>query len=500
MTGKVYLVGAGCGAADLITLRGLELLRRCDAVAYDALLDPALLDAAPQADRYPVGKRSGQHSATQPEINALLVSLAQAGKTVVRLKGGDPYVFGRGGEEAQALLAAGVPFEVVPGISSAIAIPALAGIPVTHRGLSRSVHIVTAHTADTADGLPAYFDDLARLPGTLVFLMGLEKLERITARLLAAGKGSDTPAAVLSGGNAAHPATVRGTLSDIAARARAAGVRPPAVILVGGTAGMDLSPAAGGPLAGARVGLTGTDAVTGKLRAGLEGWGAETFPAVRAAVEALPLPEKLGALLDGSPRWLVFTSANGVEVFSRRLAEERIDRRRLASCRFAVIGPATGRAMERLGLYADLCPDIATTRSLGEALLGAVRPGEEICLLRSRRGTPELAELLWGAFPVRDIPLYDVAPDPQSVEAARPRLAGADYLTFSSAGGVEMFFQAHGAIPEGAVCVCIGPVTERALRARYSGPVLTAAEISAEGILTAILKEDRGRFESARSH
>lgn len=241
MSGTVYLVGAGCGRADLITVRGLRLLERCDAVVYDDLIDPALLDAAPaQALRLYMGKREGQHSASQEAICARLVELAREGRQVVRLKGGDPFVFGRGGEEVLALMAAGVPFEVVPGVTSPIAIPALAGIPVTHRGLSQSLHIVTAHTADTEDGLPAYFDQLAALPGTLVLLMGLSRLERITRRLMAAGKPAETPAAVLSGGNAPHPAAVRGTLEDIAAKARAAGVQAPAVIVVGDVAALEL--------------------------------------------------------------------------------------------------------------------------------------------------------------------------------------------------------------------------------------------------------------------
>lgn len=241
-SGTVYLVGAGCGDAGLITVRGLRLLQNCDVVIYDGLIAPELLDAVPaQARRLYMGKREGKHSASQPEICARLVELARAGKTVVRLKGGDPFVFGRGGEEALALQAAGIPFEVVPGVASPIAIPELAGIPVTHRGLSQSFHVVTAHTADTGDGLPAYFDDLARLPGTLVFLMGLSRLEVIARRLMEAGKPPDTPAAVLSGGNAPHPAAVRGTLADIAEKTRAAGVQPPAVILAGAVAALELA-------------------------------------------------------------------------------------------------------------------------------------------------------------------------------------------------------------------------------------------------------------------
>lgn len=238
-TGKVYLVGAGCGAADLITVRGLRLLERCGAAVYDDLLDPALLDAAPAgAERIYVGKRRGRHSMAQAEISALLIAKAREGKMVVRLKGGDPFVFGRGGEEALALQAAGVDWEYVPGVTSAVAVPGAAGIPVTHRGTSRGFHVVTAHTADTPRGLPEDLGALARLEGTLVFLMGLSQLEEIVRRLTEAGLPGETPAAVIAGKSA--PRTVRGTLETIAERTREAGAEAPAVIVVGGTAGMDL--------------------------------------------------------------------------------------------------------------------------------------------------------------------------------------------------------------------------------------------------------------------
>ena len=237
--GRVALVGAGCGRADLITVRGLRLLQQCRAVVYDDLIDTALLDTVPAgAERIYVGKRSGRHSAPQAEINAALIALAQRGGLTVRLKGGDPYVFGRGGEEALALQRAGIPFEVVPGITAAIAVPAEAGIPVTHRGVSRAVHIITAHTQDETPDFSRWAALAA--DGTLVFLMGLQRLPQIAAGLLAGGLPPATPAAVLSGGNAPHPAAVRASLGEIAAAARAAGVEAPAVIVVGDVAGMEL--------------------------------------------------------------------------------------------------------------------------------------------------------------------------------------------------------------------------------------------------------------------
>lgn len=233
--GKVALVGAGCGKADLLTLRAMRLLRSCDAVVYDDLIDPEILGMAPEsARRIYMGKRSGVHSASQEEISRTLVELAREGLNVVRLKGGDPFVFGRGGEEALALKEAGIPVTVVPGISSAIAIPGEAGIPVTHRRLSREVHIITAHTADEGGNYGRY----SALEGTLVFLMGLSRLEAIASQLIAGGKSPETPAAVISGGNAPIRQTVRGTLGDIAVRAK--DVRAPAVIVVGDVAGLEL--------------------------------------------------------------------------------------------------------------------------------------------------------------------------------------------------------------------------------------------------------------------
>ncbi len=483
--GCVYLVGAGCGGIELLTLRGLELLRRCDAVVYDDLIDMGLLEAVPAgAERIYMGKRSGRHSAAQAEICAVLFEKAQAGKTVVRLKGGDPFVFGRGGEELLALRAAGVPCEAVPGVSSAVAIPELAGIPVTHRGLSRSFHVVTAHTANTPDGLPEDFDRLAGLSGTLVFLMGLEHLAQISARLTAAGMATETPAAVVSGGNAPRPAVVRGTLGDIAERA--AGVAGPAVIVVGETAALELVSTVSRPLAGVTVALTGTDAFTAKLCTALEALGGRTFTAQRSVVRELTPALDLERICECGA-WLVFTSGNGVEAFFRRLRALEFDLRRLWRCRFAVIGRATAAKLESYGVYPELCPEEFTSEALGRLLRERVPKGAAIYLLRSRDGSAVLRELLADAFDLRDVALYAAEADVGIARAAEARLAGADFLVFASAGGVEMFFQAHRCVPEGAVCVCIGRVTAEALGRRYRGRILTASEASAEGIVEVIV-------------
>lgn len=482
MKGCVYLVGAGCGEADLITLRGLSLLRRCGVVVYDDLIAAELLEEVPrEAEAIYAGKRSGRRAMAQEDISALLVRKAQEGRVVVRLKGGDPFVFGRGGEEALALQAAGVLWEAVPGVSSAIAIPGQAGIPVTHRGVSQGVHIVTAHTAGTPDGLLEEFDRLASLPGTLVLLMGLARLDAIVRRLLQAGMSPQTPAAVLSGGNAPRPMAVRGTLADISSRCRE--VLPPAVIVVGEAAALELD--RGRPLHGVTVGLTGTERTADRLRPGLRLLGAEVFRAQRSRVEELETPIPWNLLGDHQNRWLVFTSGNGVERFFRRAQRERVDLRRLSRCRLAAVGPATGEALEAHGFFPDLVPAGHTTRDLARALSEALSPQEEVWLLRSALGSPALAEALGRCAPLREFPLYTLRPDPESARRAQGRRM--DYLVFSSASGVEFFFQAWRDLPAGTVPVCIGPVTAAALKTRCARPFLTAPDISAQGLLRAIL-------------
>ena len=496
MTGCVYLIGAGCGTMDLITLRGLERLKNCDAVVYDDLIDQALLQIPPTAaERIYMGKRSGKHSAPQNTISAKLVELAQGGKRVARLKGGDPFVFGRGGEEILTLQQAGIPFEEVPGISSSIAIPAAAGIPVTHRGVSRSFHVITAHTADK-DGLPQDLPQLARLHGTLVFLMGLSHLEALADSLCRYGMAPDTPAAVISGGNAPHPATVRGTLADISLRTREAGVLPPAVIVVGETAAMDLCTGSlRRSLEGVRVGLTGTDSITGKLRTALEQEGAQPVLVERSVVDPLPLLIPLDVLCDGMPHWLVLTSANGVRLFFKKLQEAHIDLRRLHACKFAVIGAPTAAVLAEYGIQADLCPPVYTSAALAEVLCGAVSGDEDVYLLRAKNGAEILPGTLREAgISVQEVPLYDLRADHAVSERTRDGLESLDYLTFSSAGGVRLFLEEHGKIPGHPTCVCIGTVTAKALKDCCQRPFLVAETASVDCMAALIRQDHRHRL------
>jgi uroporphyrinogen III methyltransferase/synthase len=483
--GCVYLVGAGCGEADLITLRGLERLKNCDVLIYDDLIDNALLSQVPEtAETLYVGKRSGKHSMAQADINELLVARALQGKRVVRLKGGDPFVFGRGGEEIQALQAHGIPYEEVPGISSSIAIPAAAGIPVTHRGLSRSLHIITGHTADTPDGLPVDMDTLAQLSGTLVFLMGLGKLEAISKRLIAAGKSPETSAAVISGGNAPHPMTLRGTLETLPGLASEAKMQSPAVIVVGQVAGLDLSATL--PLSGARIAVTGTKAIQEKLRGQLSPLGAQVSALEQTQVVPLPCSFDFSRILDGKAHWVVLTSVTGTEEFFRVLKQQSIDLRRLYACRFAVIGPGTGSALSQHGIIPDLCPETYTSEALAQALCQATEEIPDVFLFRSSQGSPMLPKILSERYQVEDVALYDITARPLSLSHCP------HYLTFASASGVSRYFSQHSEIPENTRCVCIGAPTASALSQRYTGEILVAQEATAEGMVQAILENWNG--------
>lgn len=484
--GSVALVGAGCGKADLITVRGLRLLQQCQAVVYDDLIDPALLDAVPEsAKRLYMGKRSGTHAAPQAEINQKLIELALSGLRVVRLKGGDPYLFGRGGEEMLALKAAGIPCQEVPGIPSAIGIAAEAGIPVTHRGASRSLHIITAHTADTPDGLPADFNALAKLSGTLVFLMGLERLSAITTRLIAAGKDENTPSAVISGGNAPNPVRVRAPLSRLEQAAKDANASAPAIILIGDVAAMDLS-ASSDRLKGLRIGITGTQEIAEKQMNALQSLGAEALWIIRSKIRELPFEFDL-QILAKQLCWLVFTSANGVRTFFRQMARKNINPLSLRTQKIAVIGAATGAALTQYGIHADLCPNTFTSEALAAEIAAVAKREEPIILFRSAIATPTLPDILHKAgFAVEDIPIYDL----ESEVCINP-LPKLDYLTFSSAGGVKQFVEKYGEIPSGTRCVCIGEVTAQTLSQYTDDPFLISEEISADGIIKTILRDQK---------
>lgn len=462
--GRVILVGAGCGPADLITLRGREAIRTADAIVYDALIDPDLLQyASPAAECIPAGKRSGRHSMPQEEINALLIHLAREGKKVCRLKGGDPFVFGRGGEEIEALHSAGIPVEEIPGVTSAVAVPAASGIPVTHRGISRSFRVITAHTANTPDGLPEHMEQLAGLEGTLVFLMGLKNLPALSARLLAAGMPEDTPAAICG------VKTLRGTLKNIAALAVDA--VPPVVIVIGGSAGLDLWNGHG-PLFGAAFGLTGTAAFRSRVRRSLEALGAHVTDVQRSRIFPVCTETTLMQELDRLPGWIAFTSPNGVDQFFRLLSGCRFDLRCFSGVRFAAVGPRTAEVLAQHGLYADLVPKAHNTDALGRELAAACS-GSDVLLATAEQCSPapQLA-LEHAGIPFRKLVLYRAVVD-------APCACNVDYLVFGSARSALSYFQAGGSLPVRA-CLCIGKATATAA-ARY-GAVLVASDTTPDAL------------------
>ena len=490
--GKVYITGAGCGEADLITMRALTAIRNCDVLIYDDLIaDELLLEAPESAELIYVGKRGGKESTKQEDICDLLVRKASDGKNVVRLKGGDPFVFGRGGEEIYKLQEQDIAFEVIPGISSCIAIPEEVGIPVTHRGLSRSFHVITGHIANnmgTESQLPADVEAAARSDGTIVLLMGLSALKDIAEKMIKAGKPAKMPAAVVSGGNAEHPVAVRGTLFDIAERAAEAKVKSPAIIVIGETAALKFRDESQSALDGVRVGVTGTALFAGKVSARLHEEGAKVRTVQRSIIRKLnpPLPECK------SGDWLVFTSGNGVDVFFELLEMQHKDIREYAGCHFAIIGKATGARLKKYGIQADFYPEEDTTAGLEKALEQRIRCGKEekskVYLLRSAEGDKQLPADLSAYADVSDIHTYTVCQD-QRLHIGNESLNNLDYIVFASAGGVKQFIEMNGKVPDNVKCVCIGYKTAEALNEVQCKAVITAKRISADAIVEAILED-----------
>lgn len=485
MKGSVYLVGAGCGSFDMITVRGMELLQSCDTVVYDALIDKRLLDFVPEnGEKICVGKRSGGHSESQDNINRLLIEKAEAGRMVVRLKGGDPLVFGRGGEEALILREHNIYFEFVPGVTSAIAVPELAGIPVTHRGVSRSFHVITGHTGA---GLSCTdFRRYAGLDGTLVFLMGLKNLPDIAAQLMEGGMSPETPAAVISKGGTSAQKLIRDKLKNIAETARRSCAEAPAVTVVGETAALNLLPNGGLPLSGVRIAVTGTERFRTKLSAGLRSLGAEVFTAAALDIQEYKenpeLDKALHSIEDYS--WVVFTSGYGAEIFFNRMKKLRIDFRRLAGLKFAVIGKGTGEISEQYGIIPDLMPESFTAAELGRALCKTVVSGEKVLLPRAEIASEELTDiLLENEIKLHEVKIYNM------VSRKGEDFPDCKYTVFGSSSAVRAYFSVSGEIPANTKPVCIGDVTASELKKYTDSRFLTAQEQTVQGIIKTILED-----------
>jgi len=485
----VHLVGAGPGDPGLMTVRGLEVLRRADVVIYDRLSQESLLDLAPEdAERIDVGKAPGHVRLDQEDINALLVERGRKGETVVRLKGGDPFVFARGGEEAAALAAAGVPFEVVPGISSAIAVPAYAGIPVTLRHSSTSVTIVTGHE-DPSVGEEGTVDweAVARVGGTIVILMGVARIGRIAEALMAGGRPPDTPVAATQWGTRPEQRTVRATLATIGAAA----VGSPATIVVGDVAACDFAWFENRPLLGRRVVVTRARAQAGELVGRLAALGAATVEV--PAIEIVD-PDDGGASLDaaverlGDYDWLVLTSPNGARRLLDALDRAGRDARALGGVRLATIGPGTAAALAAARLIPDLVPPRFVAESLLDAFPDPPEPrGGRVLLVRAAVARDVLpAGLATRGWDVDVVDAYRSEPVPLS-EAQATALAGAEIVTFTSSSTVTNLLAAAGGRPLPPVVAAIGPVTAATAREHGLDVAVEAEVHTIDGLVDALV-------------
>ncbi len=491
----VYLVGAGPGDPGLITLKGAECLRRADVVLYDRLVHPRLLDyAPPTAERLFVGKGRSEHSIPQQQINALLVQHASQGKTVVRLKGGDPFVFGRGGEEALVLSQAGIPFEIVPGISSALSAPAYAGIPITHRGLADSFTVATGHRARNPEGEAEPVS-----AGTLVYLMSVETLAKIVQDLLNKGWDPGTPAAMVRLATTPRQETVTGTRGDIVERGRH--LRPPAVFVVGNVVTLRdcLNWYERRPLFGRRILVTRAREQAGEMSRLLAEAGAD--PVELPLIQVLPLedPGALDAALERRHDWVVFTSVNGVRAVWQRLQAIGADARSLAGGRLCAIGPATAAELAAHGLRADYVP----AEYVAEAIVAGleVATGQLVLLPRAAIAPPSLAEGLRArGASVDDVVAYRTVPasldSPASLAAMQAlELGQLDAVTFASSSAVRAFVNGGLWARRGhdPLVACIGPVTARAARDMGLPVDVVAVKYTIPGLVAALVEHYRNR-------
>lgn len=497
--GKVYLVGAGPGDAGLITLKGLEILRECDVVVYDRLATEELLDyVRPDCEKIYVGKEAGKHYKRQEEISAILVACAKTHNLVVRLKGGDSFVFGRGGEEIEALTEYNIPYEVIPGVTSAVAVPECAGIPVTHRGLSRSFHVITGHTK-TSVGSPDYdYEALAKLEGTLVFLMGLANLSEIAAHLMQCGKEAATPAAVISNGTLPNQKIVRGTLENIAEKVRENDMPSPAVIVIGDTAESQYRY----NLAQyKKIGITATDLLWKKLKAGFESIGMQAVSLCNMKIvpteQMKELQEELQHLQQY--QWLMFTSQNAVCLFFQELKKEGIDFRILGTLKFAVLGSGTAGKLAEYGIQADFVPSEYRVSVLAEEFARIVQAGERVLIPRAVQGSRELSAVLTkNEISFKDIPIYDVV---GKLTSGIKYVNELDCLVFVSASGVTAFFdeleKEKLVLSDNVRIACIGDITTKRLLQKYGKADAIATVNDVNGLIETVkiyfLSDEHGK-------
>lgn len=505
MPGTVYLVGAGPGDPTLVTVKGQALIRRAHVVVYDHLASPRLLsEASPRARLVYVGKEAEKPSSTQRAINALLIREARAGKTIVRLKGGDPLLFGRGAEEALALKRARIAYEIVPGVSSAIGVPAYAGIPLTHRGLSSSVAIVTGHEDPSKPGGPVAWPQLAKTCDTVVCLMGVRTLAAIIERVLGAGRDRRTPCAIIERGTWPQQRTIVGTLGTIVKQAKAARVTPPAILVIGEVVRLreSLKWFEDKPLFGKRILVTRASERAGELVSRLEALGAEVvqLPAIELA------PVRQNGLLRQALRdiaetdWVFFTSPEGLGWFVKMLKPYRKDVRLLAGCRIAAIGPRTAAAIEAAGLHVDFVPKQFRQEGVLEALPARLLRGKRALLLNAQ-GSRDVLErgLRARGMRVNRVPVYrTIVPSTLRAGVRVALRQRCDYVTVTSGSCVEHLLRALQAAGQAGTFATlpfasIGPVTSRSVRERGGRVAVEASHATVEGLIDALCRKARKR-------
>ena len=482
--GKVSLVGAGPGKRDYLSVEALRCIKNADVIIYDALISPSILNEAKMdAELIYVGKRADTIYKKQPEINKLLVGCASQGKYVVRLKGGDPFIFGRGGEEALALAKAGINYEIVSGISSSYSVPASAGIPVTHRGAASSVHIITGQALD--------FSVIAKEEGTLVFMMGLRSLGNICDKLKKNGKYEGTPVAVVSKGMTAKQKTVFGNLLTIEDEVKKNKIEAPAIIVVGDVVEVGLHinewqiKNDKNPLSGKRILVTGSRNMAFCLEEEFDKYGAETIAI--SLVETIPdyssCDDKLNEIEKYS--WLVFTSANGVNIFFDRLRDLKTDVRKLANIKFAVVGTSTRKALEKYGLYADFVSSKFTSKTLADELAQILTDKDRVLIVRGKQGKNFIEDKFTSmAVDFDKICIYETIQDERRADEVRRICRDVDYIVVTSGSGARALKDMAGCEHENIVA--IGPVTKKDCEEAGLSVKLVAKEFDAKGIVDVI--------------
>jgi len=499
MKSQVYLVGAGPGDAGLITVKGIDAIETADVIVYDYLATPELLNHAQEsAELIYAGKKGGDHTLSQSEINQLIVAKAKAGKTVTRLKGGDPFVFGRGGEEIETLTEAGVSFTIVPGVTSAIAAPAYAGIPLTHRRFASCATFITGHEDPDKQSSAINWEALAHTGGTLVFLMGVKNLPPITARLMEEGMAAETPVALVRWGTTPSQKTVTGTLASIVANVAQAGLKPPCIIIVGHVVSFrdQMKWFESRPLFGKRIIVTRARKQASDMISRLSALGAQCleYPVIKIAApdDFHPMDEAIGRL--SAYDWLVFTSVNGVDMFFNRLFANRKDARALGGLQTASIGPATAERLLNYGVSSDIIPESYRAESVVAAFQNFSVDGRRVLLPRAAQARPVLPEELkkMGAR-VDEVPAYQTVLDNNTNEDLIADLAEetVDMITFTSSSTVKNFKQLlpperFASLTRGIPIAAIGPITADTAKENGFKVDLVAEEYTIPGLCKAI--------------